>query len=446
VRRISWGWLVVAAALVVGLIGGRVMTPMGASRVVGPAPRARGRQQVADVGVGHPTYENLPVTLQLTASIASLREAVLLPETSGYLEQVAVRPGAVVTAGQVLAVIDHSQLEAQVAQSQAQLGAAETGVQSDQASLVAARAQCLNAVAAVRSAAAQLNNAKAGLVKAQATLADGQVTYNREVTLVQQGADAPQTLDDDRAAIESDQSDVDAAQAQIRVAQAQGGQAQAQTEAAQQQIAAAVSQGKAQQEQATGQAAALRNAEIQLGYATVTAPFAGVVVSRNLDPGASITPGTSTSIVTVADLDALYVDVAVTDTVMAMLHRGDRVRILVDAYPGRTFGDDHADRGRGRSANPDGGRGDRRPEPGAPVDARHVHDGGAHGGHAAYPGGVAQRARHGGERALPLGGHPRDGDGGAGDHRQATGDVVAITGEIRAPDTVVSRARKRPGA
>jgi len=336
VRGRPWGWIaVVCAALVAGLLAGRTVAPTADSRAATkPATRTA---VIPTVGVGQPKYENLPVTLQLTASIASLREAVLLPKTSGYLQQVNVRAGDTVTAGQVLALIDHSALDSQVAQSQASLAAAGTGVQTSEASLAAARAQGLNSVAALRSAEAQLNNSRAGLTKAQAALADAQVTYNRTASLVQQGAVAQQNLDDARAAVISDQAAVDQAAAQIRVSEAQVAQARAMVDASTQQTAAAASQVRTQQAQVASQAAALQNSQIQLGYATVVAPFDGVVVSRSLDPGAYVTPGTSTPILTIADLDHLYVAVNVTETQLGMLHRGDRVQMLVDAFPGRTF-------------------------------------------------------------------------------------------------------------
>ena len=153
-RGRPWGWIaVVCAALVAGLLAGRTVAPTADSRAATkPATRTA---VIPTVGVGQPKYENLPVTLQLTASIASLREAVLLPKTSGYLQQVNVRAGDTVTAGQVLALIDHSALDSQVAQSQASLAAAGTGVQTSEASLAAARAQGLNSVAALRSAEAR---------------------------------------------------------------------------------------------------------------------------------------------------------------------------------------------------------------------------------------------------------------------------------------------------
>jgi RND family efflux transporter MFP subunit len=289
------------------------------------------------VGVGHPVYKDLPITLSLTASIASLREAVVLPKVSGYLQTVTVRAGDTVTAGQTIAVVDHEQLQAQVNQAQATLTASQAAVQTAQAALASAEAQAVNAVAALRSAEANLANANAGLVKAQAALADARTTYTRTATLVRQGAQAQQNLDDAKATLEADQAAVDQAAAQVRASEAQVAQAQAQITAQQQQIAAARSQVHTNEAQAASQAAALQNAQLGLQYATIVAPFSGVVVSRSLDPGAYVTPGTSTPIVTIADLAQLDVVVNVSESQLAMVHRGDTVQTTVDAYPGRTF-------------------------------------------------------------------------------------------------------------
>jgi len=329
----------VCAALVAGLLVGRATPPSGSSQA---APRAaatggsRNRAAPA-VGVGHPAYKDLPITLSLTASIASLREAVVLPKVSGYLQTVTVRAGDTVTAGQTIAVVDHDQLQAQVNQAQATLTASEAAVQTSQASLASAEAQATNAVAALRSAQANLANANAGLVKAQASLVDARTTYTRTATLVQQGAQAQQNLDDAKATLDADQAAVDQAAAQVGASEAQVAQAQAQITAQQQQIAAARSQVHTNQAQAASQAAALQNAQLGLQYATIVAPFSGVVVSRSLDPGAYVTPGTSTPIVTIADLDQLDVVVNVSESQLAMVHPGDTVQTTVDAYPGRTF-------------------------------------------------------------------------------------------------------------
>jgi multidrug efflux pump subunit AcrA (membrane-fusion protein) len=316
----TWIW----AAVIVGAVLVAAIVSRGAAR--GPSASqesGRPKRPAPLVAVGHPQNVALAQTLALTASITSLKSSVIFPKTSGYLQAVTVRPGDDIRPGQVLALIDHAQLDAQVAQAEASLTAAQSAVQTAQAQSAAARAQRVNAEAGLVSA-------RAAVAKAQAQLADMRATYDRTAELAKQGAVAQQNLDDAKAQVATAQADLSATQAQV-------GQAQAQVDAARQQEAAAASQVKTAQAQAATQAAALDNTRVQLQYATIVAPYAGVVVSRQLDPGAYVTPGTSTSILTIADLDHLDVVVNAGESALPMLRKGDPVRIAVDAYPGRVF-------------------------------------------------------------------------------------------------------------
>jgi HlyD family secretion protein len=330
--------VVVIAALGLGLVWGRGMTAQPrAQRAPAAQPSQNRIVPAPQVGVAHPKRATVPVTISLTANISSLRSAVIYTKTAGYLQEVRVRPGDRVTAGQVVATVDHAQLDAQVAQAQAALAAAQSGVQTAQVAVATARAQSSNAQAALASARANLGNAQAGVAKAQATLADAQETQQRTADLVRQGAEAQQNLDDVTAQAQTAQADLNAASAQVRVAQAQVAQAQAQLAAAVQQVASATSQVKTQQAQVANQQAALRNAQIAVADTTIEAPFDGIVVSRILDPGAYVTPGTSTPILQIANLDQIDVLVNVTEVQMASLRVGAPVQIRVDAYPDRTF-------------------------------------------------------------------------------------------------------------
>jgi HlyD family secretion protein len=322
VRRVRWG--VGAAAATAA-----VLVLLAQRAAISPAPRGPGAERTATtrpaptVAVGRPAVVRLPRTLELTATIASLSEAVLVPRTAGYLVEVRVRPGDAVDAGQVVAVIDHAQLDAQVAQAEAGLRAAESARETAAASLAAARAQRLNA-------AAGLASAEAALRKAEAERQDSQAAYARTAALAREGAVARQLLDDAEAQAASAEASVEAARAQVA-------QAAAQVQVAKDQEAAAASQLRADQAEAAAQAALLAGARLQRAYATLTAPFSGIVTSRQLDPGAYVAPGTSTPILTLADLDHLDVQVPVGESDLAALRPGDRVEVRVDAYPGRRF-------------------------------------------------------------------------------------------------------------
>src|ERR1700710_2883866 len=67
----------------------------------------------------------------------------------------------------------------------------------------------------------------------------------------------------------------------------------------------------------------------------VRAPFDGELGVRKVEVGQFLTAGTQ--IVTLTDLSMLYLNFTVTEKDSAALKVGQTVRILVDAYPGRTF-------------------------------------------------------------------------------------------------------------
>jgi multidrug efflux system membrane fusion protein len=67
----------------------------------------------------------------------------------------------------------------------------------------------------------------------------------------------------------------------------------------------------------------------------VRAPFDGELGVRHVEVGQFLTAGTQ--IVTLTDLSQLYANFTVTEKGSAALKVGQTVRILVDAYPGRTF-------------------------------------------------------------------------------------------------------------
>lgn len=341
--RGSWVWIPAAiVALGIGLLVGRVTAPAPVGRPASadpaPGPGSKGRTPLPPlVGVARPKRVTIPVTLSLTANIASLKSAVVYSKTAGYLQTVTVRPGDPVRAGQVVAVVDHAQLDAQLSQAQATALAAQNGIQTAKVAVATAHAQVLNALAGRQNAEAQLANAKAGVVKARAQLQNAQATQARIAALVRQGASAQQSLDDATAQVETAKAGLDAADAQVKVAEAQIAQAIAQVDAARQQEASAATQVQTQQAQAASQQAALQNSQMAVANATITAPFDGIVVSRSLDPGAYVAPGTSTPIVTVADLDQIAVVVNVTEVQIASIRRDAPVKIRVDAYPGQTF-------------------------------------------------------------------------------------------------------------
>ncbi len=95
-----------------------------------------------------------------------------------------------------------------------------------------------------------------------------------------------------------------------------------------------IDQAKAKVEQAQ---AALQAAEVKLGYTTVVSPLTGVVLSKNVEPGEYVAPGTP--VVTVADIKNVwlrgYVDER--DIGKGIIAQGSKAEITTDAYPGKPY-------------------------------------------------------------------------------------------------------------
>lgn len=86
--------------------------------------------------------------------------------------------------------------------------------------------------------------------------------------------------------------------------------------------------------------AQLEMAETLLRYATVTAPFAGVVTARFVDPGAFVpagSGGSSSSLLTLADTSVLRAQVQVPEAEAILVQVGQPVRISVEGLAGQIF-------------------------------------------------------------------------------------------------------------
>ncbi len=78
--------------------------------------------------------------------------------------------------------------------------------------------------------------------------------------------------------------------------------------------------------------------ETLLGYATITAPFSGVITQRFLDPGALVQSGSANSaILTLMDFSSVRLQVAVPEIESARVLVGQPVSVTTDNLPGRRF-------------------------------------------------------------------------------------------------------------
>jgi HlyD family secretion protein len=81
--------------------------------------------------------------------------------------------------------------------------------------------------------------------------------------------------------------------------------------------------------------AALELAETRLSYATLVAPFAGVVLSKNVEPGEYVAPGTP--VVTLGDLSRPWLRTYIEAEDLKRVKYGQEARVMTDGRPGIVY-------------------------------------------------------------------------------------------------------------
>jgi HlyD family secretion protein len=129
------------------------------------------------------------------------------------------------------------------------------------------------------------------------------------------------------------QAAVDGAKAQLDSAEAQLAQAQARLDLVR--AGARAEQIQAAEAQVAQARAAQRQIEVQIGKATLTAPRAGIVLSRSLHQGEQANPGAT--IMTVGALDTVRLTIYISETDIGRVRQGQKANVTVDSFPGQVF-------------------------------------------------------------------------------------------------------------
>jgi membrane fusion protein, multidrug efflux system len=239
------------------------------------------------------------------AYIAS-RQFAIAPEVSGYITAVPVTDNEHVATGQVIARIDDRTYRAALAQAKAQVAAARASIENVDAQMSVQQAQ-------IAADQAQLAQQQAALVFAQQQAARYQYLAHTIAGTVQNAQQYTSQLRQQQAAVDSAQATLKLAQRQVDALKAQRAS-----------DIANLAQAKAQRDQA----------QINLGYTTVTADQPGRVVQLSAAVGQYAQPGTNLSMFVPDDI---WVWANFKETQLDQMRPGQPVTINIDAYPERTI-------------------------------------------------------------------------------------------------------------
>jgi membrane fusion protein (multidrug efflux system) len=272
---------------------------------------------------------------------------------SGQVVRVLVRDNQRVQAGDVLVELDDSTYAARVASAAADVAAATasanaadaqlalTRKQSD-ANIAIARGGVSQAAAVVGSTRAQIDQAHADVDAATARVQLAQTELARTTKLVDEGAVPRAELDSRRDQLDEAQAALAQAKARVASADANVSNSTGTTEVARgrllvaqtadEQVAVAAAQvalARAKVDQTT---AALRQAELDLGFTKVRAEIAGTVAKRTVEPGQMVAP--DRALLAVVDTKDTWIVANFKETQLDNIHAGERVTISIDGVGG----------------------------------------------------------------------------------------------------------------
>lgn len=278
------------------------------------------------------TYVTNPVTVQdltqtVTASgTVNAQNTVLVgTQVSGTIQSIYVDYNSRVRQGQVLARLDPSQFQAQLAQNESAL--AQTRAQAGAASQNALAARFSS-----NASSAGVVSAGANAAKARSTLVLAQQTLTRDKALLAQGF-IPQSQYD------ADYANYVAAQTGLRAAAAAVTQSTAQTLQSDSSALGSASSADAAAAAVEASQAAVQQAQLNLSRTVITSPVDGTVVARNVSVGQTVAASFQTpTLFTIAqDLKKMEVDISVGESDIGNIRRGENVSFSVLAYPVQTF-------------------------------------------------------------------------------------------------------------
>lgn len=230
-------------------------------------------------------------------------EADLGFQTPGRIDSLLVHEGDAVVAGQRLAVLDRGELvarraaaAAQVAAQRARLSELERGFRPE-----------------------EIAQGRAALRAAEQRVTDATRDRTRARNLFQGGVISQQALDAAETAATLAEAERDRLRDQVTLLE-QGPR---------------VEQLEAQRAQVTQMTAQLAQVDAALGFAVITAPFAGTISRRLREPGEVVSAGLP--VLTLADPADRWVRIYVREDEVGRVAIGQPATIRIDAFPDRTY-------------------------------------------------------------------------------------------------------------
>jgi HlyD family secretion protein len=221
----------------------------------------------------------------------------------GRVEERPVAEGQTITAGQMVARLEDKDIKLEIAQRKAQV---------DTARAVLAELKS-------GSRPEEIAQAEAALERVEADGSRTRVEFERQKRLYEREVISTREFDQAKTAFEGTEARIREAKEVLTLVRKGPRQEK-------------IEQARSTLEQARE---ALELAQTRLKYATLLSPLSGTVLSENVQAGEFVSPGTP--IVSVGDLNRVYLRAYINETDLGRVKVGQDVKITADTFPGKTF-------------------------------------------------------------------------------------------------------------
>ncbi len=269
------------------------------------------------VGVGAFVYygqwKNKSGELYYSGTVESTNSELSF-QVSGRVVEVLVDEGNAVKKDQLLAVLDASDYQAGYDQAKSNLAKADQNLRQSKTNLEIGR----------KTLPADVTRAQAGVSSARDTMVEAKKNkerydqlYARRVVSQKEWESVKLTYDTANARLTEAEAILRQAQSNLKRADA----LEREADAAQAQVQAS--------------RAALDLAGIQLARTKLLAPYDGIILSRNVEPGYVVTP--TRQVFTLSDLSTVKLKIFVGETEIGKVKPGQPVDVKVDTFPKKIF-------------------------------------------------------------------------------------------------------------
>jgi len=302
-----------------------------------------------------PTKMEVPVNAIRISGNIEVTDAQLGFKIPGMVVERKVDEGELVKQGELIARLESTDLAQEVELRQSEVNAAQATLNellagSRPEEIKEAEAAAEHAKAHVDEMLAgsrpqEIASAKAEVESAQAEMRNYQLEFNRQKKLFDQGVASEEAYKSARTNLDVARAKLRETQEKLKLVQEgprreEIGRAKADLRQAQERLTLVrkgprhetIDQARARLEQAK---ATLRLAQTKLGYATLVSPMPGVVLSKNIEPGEFVSPGTP--IVTIGNLQDIWLRGYINETDLGRVKLGQQVNVWVDTFPDKVY-------------------------------------------------------------------------------------------------------------